>query len=127
MQDIRTALRTLGARPAFTVIAVLTLALGIGANTAVYTVVHGVLLAPLPYKDPHEIVVLNEVTPRFPTPITVSWQNFVDWRARSTTFEGVGALRTIQMTLTGLGDAERLTTRMVTANLLPMLGVELSL
>lgn len=127
MQDIRTAIRALMTRPAFTFVAVLTLALGIGANTAVYTVVHGVLLAPLPYADQRAIVVLNEVTPQFPNPISVSWQNYVDWRDRSTTFSTIAAFRTAPMTLTGLGDPERLPARMVTATLLPMLGVELPL
>jgi putative ABC transport system permease protein len=127
MQDIRTAFRTLVARPGFTVVAVLTLALGIGANTAVYTVVHGVLIAPLPYPDQDEVVVLNEVSPTFHTPISVSWQNYVDWRDRSTKFETVAAFRTTQMTLTGLGDAERVPVRMVTSTLLPMLGAELPL
>ena len=127
MQDLRIALRTLRARPAFTLVAVLTLALGIGANTAVYTVVHGVLLAPLPYEDQHEVVVLNEVSPQFPNPISVSWQNYLDWRNRSAAFETVAAFRTLQMTLTGLGEAERIPARMVTSSLLPMLGVELPL
>ena len=127
MEDIRTALRTLVARPAFTTVAILTLALGIGANTAVYTVVHGVLLAPLPYQDPSRVVVLNEVSPRFPNPISVSWQNYVDWRDRSQSFEGIGAMRPTQFTLTGVGDAERIPARMVTATLLPLLGIDLQM
>jgi putative ABC transport system permease protein len=106
-------------------VAVLTLALGIGANTAVYTVVHGVLLAPLPYADAEEVVVLNEVTPQFPAPISVSWQNYVDWRDRSASFEAMAATRPLQMTLTGAGDPERVPARMVTSTLLPILGVEL--
>jgi putative ABC transport system permease protein len=125
MQDVRTAVRALTARPGFTSVAVLTLALGIGANTAVYTVVHGVLLAPLPYDDPTEVVVLNEVSPQFPNPISVSWQNYADWRDRSRSFEAVAAFRTLQMTLTGAGDPERLPARMMTASLLPMLGTDL--
>jgi putative ABC transport system permease protein len=127
MQDVRTALRALLTRPAFTVVAVLTLALGIGANTAVYTVVHGVLLDPLPYEDQRAVVVLNESSPQYPNPISVSWQNYVDWRDRSTTFETVAAFRSLQMTLTGIGEAERIPARMVTSTLLPMLGVELPL
>lgn len=123
---MRTALRALLARPGFTVIAVVTLALGIGANTAVYTVVHAVLLAPLPYADQREVVVLNEISPQFPNPISVSWQNYVDWRDRSTTFEALAAFRTTQMTLTGIGEPERVPARMVTASLLPTLGVELA-
>jgi putative ABC transport system permease protein len=127
MQDVRTALRALRARPAFTLVAVLTLALGIGANTAVYTVVHAVLLAPLPYPAQQDVVVINEISPQFPNPISVSWQNYVDWRDRSTTFDTMAAFRTTQMTLTGLGDPERIPARMVTASLLPMLGVDLPL
>ena len=127
MQDLRTALRTLIARPAFTAVAILTLALGIGANTAVYTVVHGVLLAPLPYENPARVVVLNEVSPQFPNPISVSWQNYGDWRDRSRTFAAVGAFRTAQLTLTGSGNPERLTSRQATSTLLPLLGVKLSL
>ena len=127
MGDVRTAIRTLLARPGFTLVAVLTLALGIGANTAVYTVVHGVLLAPLPYASPERVVVLNEVSPQFPNPISVSWQNYLDWRDRSRSFEAVGAMRQMQITLTGSGDAERLPARLITASLLPLLGVNLSL
>ena len=123
MGDVRTAIRTLLARPGFTLVAVLTLALGIGANTAVYTVVHGVLLAPLPYERPERVVVLNEVSPQFPNPISVSWQNYVDWRDRSRSFAAVGAFRSMQVTLTGSGDAERIPARMITASLLPLLGV----
>jgi putative ABC transport system permease protein len=127
MQDVRTALRALMTRPAFTLVAVLTLALGIGANTAVYTVVHGVLLDPLPYPDQRAVVVVNETSPQFPNPISVSWQNYVDWRDRSTTFQTIAAFRSLQMTLTGMGEAERIPARMVTSTLLPMLGVELPL
>ncbi len=127
VRDIRLALRALLSRPAFTLVAVLTLALGIGANTAVYTVVHGVLLNPLPYKDQHAVVVINEVSPQYPNPISVSWQNYQDWRDRSTAFETVAAFRSLQMTLTGMGEAERIPARMVTSTLLPMLGVELPL
>jgi putative ABC transport system permease protein len=127
MQDLRTALRTLIARPAFTAVAIMTLALGIGANTAVYTVVHGVLLAPLPYDDPDRVVVLNEVSPQFPNPISVSWQNYADWRDRSRSFSSVAAFRTAQMTLTGAGDPERVTIRQASASLLPLLGVKPSL
>jgi putative ABC transport system permease protein len=111
MSDVRTALRALLARPGFTTVAILAVALGIGANTAVYTVVHGVLLAPLPYERPDRIVVLNEVSPQFPNPISVSWQNYVDWRDRSHSFQAVGAFRSTQLTMTGLGEAERVPSR----------------
>jgi putative ABC transport system permease protein len=124
MREVRSAIRALTAQPGFTAVAVLTLALGIGATTAVYTVVHAVLLAPLPYHDPESVVLLHEVSPRFPNPISVSWQNYLDWRDRSTSFDTMAAFRTTQLTLTGAGEAERVTARMVTSTLLPMLRVE---
>ena len=67
MQDLRLAVRNLVRKPAFSVIAILTLALGIGANAAVFTVSNAVLLSPLPYEDPEEVVILNERTPQFPS------------------------------------------------------------
>jgi putative ABC transport system permease protein len=127
MQDLRAALRTLTSRPGFTLVAVLTLALGIGANTAVYTVVHGVMLRPLPFEAPDDIVVLNEISPQFANPISVSWQNYLDWRDRARSFEDIAAFRTTQMTLTGAGEAERLPARMMTATLLPLLRTTLPL
>ena len=126
MNDLRIAFRSLFSKPAFTLAAILTLAIGIGANTAVFTVVKAVLLEPLPYEDAHEVVVLNEVLPSFPTPISVSFQNYVDWRDRNRSFESMGAIRTTQMTLTGAGEAERLTARQVTSTLLPLLGADLT-
>jgi putative ABC transport system permease protein len=127
MNDIRIACRSLLSKPAFTLAAMLTLAIGIGANTAVFTVVKAVLLAPLPYPDAHQVVVLNEVLPSFPAPISVSYQNYVDWRDRNRSFAAMAAVRTTQMTLTGVGEAERLTARQVTSTLLPMLGAQLPL
>src|SRR5918994_5456988 len=115
--NLRIALRSLLSKPAFTLAAILTLAIGIGANAAVFTVVKAVLLAPLPYDDPDEVVVLNEVAPSFPAPISVSYQNYIDWRDRNRSFETLAALRTTQMTLTGVGDAERLLVRQITASL----------
>jgi putative ABC transport system permease protein len=125
IQDVRATLAALLARPAFTAVAVVTLALGIGANTAVYTVVHAVLVAPLPYADAREVVILNEISPQFGSPISVSWQNYVDWRDRATSYETLAAFRTTNMTLTGIDAPERIPARMVTASLLPMLGLQL--
>jgi putative ABC transport system permease protein len=122
MKDLRLALRTLTARPAFTAVAVITLALGIGANAAVFTVFHAVLLAPLPYSDPSSVVMLNEKTPQFPT-LSVTRFNYEDWRDRARSFTGLAAFRSTNMTLTGLGDPERLPAKMITASLLPLLGV----
>jgi putative ABC transport system permease protein len=127
LNDLRIGLRALLTRPGFTAAAILTLAIGIGATTAVFTVIKAVLLAPLPYAEAHEVVVLNEVSPAFPNPISVSWQNYVDWRDRNRSFDNTAAFRTTQMTLTGVGEAERLVARHVTATLLPLLGIDLAL
>jgi putative ABC transport system permease protein len=123
LQDIRYAFRRLRANPGFTFIAVATLTLGIGANTAIFTVIDAVLLRPLPYRNPGELVLLSEHTPRFPI-LSVSYQNFVDWRDQSHSFAAVGAVRNLGVTLTGRGEPERLTAQMATANLFDLLGVQ---
>jgi putative ABC transport system permease protein len=122
MRDLRLAFRNLFRRPAFSIIAVLTLALGIGANAAVFTVSHAVLLAPLPYQDPDAVVVLNERTPQFPS-VSVTRYNFEDWRARTRSFSGMAAFRPTNMTVSGIGDPERVPVKMITATLLPLLGI----
>jgi putative ABC transport system permease protein len=122
VRNIRYAVRILLARPGFSLVAILTLALGIGANTAIFTVVNAVLLRPLPFREPSRLVLLIERTSQFPTQ-TTSWQNFVDWRDQTKSFEAVAAMRTLTMTITGLGDPDRVPAKMVTAPLLPMLGV----
>lgn len=122
MQDLRLAVRNLIRRPAFTAIVIVTLALGIGANAAVFTVSHAVLLAPLPYDRPHEIVILNEQTPQFPS-VSVTRYNYDDWRTRASSFSAMGAYRPASMTITGIGDPERVPVKMITASLLPLLGV----
>src|SRR5581483_3805980 len=122
MHDIRYAWRLLAARPAFASVAILTLALGIGANTAIFTVVNAVLLRPLPFRDPNRLVLLVERTTQFPT-VTTSWQNYQDWRDDSRSFEAVAAARTLTMTLSGVANPERVPAKMVTASLLPALGI----
>ena len=126
MRDLRYAIRVLLARPGFSAVAILTLALGIGANTAIFTVVNAVLLRPLPFRDPHQLVLLIERTSQFPI-VTTSWQNYVDWRDQSRSFEAVAAVRSLTMTLTGQGEPDRLAAKMVTASLLPALGVSPSI
>jgi predicted permease len=122
MHDIRLALRNLTNRPGFALGAILTLALGIGANAAVFTVLHAVLLAPLPYAKPEEVVVLNETTRDFPS-LSVTRYNYDDWRARAKSFAGLEAFRSTNMTLAGAGEPERLSAKMLSAGLLPLLGV----
>ena len=122
MRDVRYAIRVLAARPAFSLVAILTLALGIGANTAIFTVVDAVLLRPLPYRDPSGLMLLVEHTSQFQT-LTTSWQNYGDWRDESRSFDTVAAVRSLTMTLTGDGEPDRVPAKMVTATLLPMLGV----
>jgi putative ABC transport system permease protein len=122
LQDLRYALRLLGKSPGFTGIAVLTLALGIGANTAIFSVVNGVLLRPLAFRDPSRLVIVAEKSP-FPT-ISTSYQNYVDWRDQSRSFESMEATRATGLSLTGAGEPELLTARMATAGLFGLLGVD---
>jgi putative ABC transport system permease protein len=122
LQDLRYAFRLLAKSPGFTAIAVLTLALGIGANSAIFSVVNGVLLRPLAFRDPARLVIVAEKSP-FPT-ISTSYQNFVDWHDQSRSFESMEATRGTGLSLTGAGEPELLLARMATAGLFPLLGVE---
>jgi len=122
MHDVRLALRHLVRRPSFSVIAIVTLALGIGANAAVFTVSHSVLLAPLPYDRPDNVVILNERTPQFPM-VSVTRYNYDDWRSRAKSFSGMAAFRPTSLTVAGTGDPERVPAKMITATLLPLLGI----
>src|SRR5438093_11498678 len=108
MNDLRFAFRQLLKNPGFTAVAVLTLALGIGANTAIYSVVNAVLLRPLPYAESDRLVWLSERSPSFPT-MSVSYPNFTDWRAQQTVFEQIGVYNWGSYNLTGRGEAQRLT------------------
>jgi putative ABC transport system permease protein len=107
--------------PAFTLIAVVTLALGIGANTAIFTVVNAVLLRPLEFHDPSRLVIAAEKS-QYPT-ISTSYENYVDWRDQSQSFESLEATRGATITLTGDGEPERLNSRYATAGMFPLLGV----
>ncbi len=123
IHDVRFAARRLRKSAGFTVVAVITLALGIGANTAIFSVVNAVLLRPLPYRDPSRLVLLSEHTPDFPI-LSVSYENYKDWRDQSHSFESVGAVRNAALTLTGSGEPERLPAQMATASLFDVLGVQ---
>src|SRR5271154_6194751 len=121
LNDLRYAARMMGKNPGFTLIAVITLALGIGANTAIFTVVNAVLLRPLGFHDPSRLVIVAEKS-GYPT-ISTSYENYVDWRDQSHSFESLEATRGATITLTGAGEAERLNSRYLTARIFPLLGV----
>jgi len=122
LQDIRYAFRVLAKSPGFTAVAVLTLALGIGANTAIFTVVNAVLLRPLPFHDPAKLCLVTESLPSFPS-LGPSYQNYMDFRDQAKSFEGLAAVHVDSMNMTGRGDAQRLKVEMATATLFPLLGV----
>jgi len=117
-QDARYGLRALAGAPGFTVAAVVALALGIGATTAIFSVVDAVLLRPFPYRDPARLAVLLH---RGRNPVAPA--NFLDWKRDASSFESMGAADFWQANLTGVDTPERVHGLHVTANLLPMLGV----
>jgi predicted permease len=124
-QDLRYGARMLLKNPGFTAIAVLALALGIGANTAIFSVVNTILLRPLPYKNPSQLVVIWENATHLGFPKnTPSPANFLDWQKQNTVFEGMGAFAERSFNLTGVGEPERLDGRRVSANLFDLLGVK---
>ena len=123
IKDVRYALRTLARRPGFTAIAVITLALGIGANTAIFSVVYGVLLRPLDYPEPERLVALRESNPLKQPDSQISPGNFLDWQQQNTVFSDLAAYRTVSYNLTADGNPERLLAGRVTSGLFKTLGV----
>ena len=127
-QDLRYGARMLLKQPGFTLIAMLTLALGIGANTAIFSVVDAVLLRPLPFREAGQLMMLGTVDYRKGDGLSsVSYPNFVDWRAQSGSFERLAAFRVRSFTLTGSGAPERLNAVVASAELFALLGVSPSL
>jgi len=124
-QDIRYGLRMFAKNPTFTVVAVLAIALGIGANSAIFSVVNALLLRPLPYKNPDQLVAVWENAAHLGFPKnTPSPANFLDWRQQSTVFEGMAAFTERRFNLSGQGEPERLDGRRVSANIFDLLGVK---
>ncbi|HEY2799077.1 MAG TPA: ABC transporter permease [Chthoniobacterales bacterium] len=124
-QDLRYALRMLLKNPGFATVAILALALGIGANSAIFSVVNTVLLKPLPYKNPQQLVTVWENATHLGFPKnTPSPANFLDWRRQNTVFQGMAAMAWESYNLTGIGEPERLDARRVSANLFDLLGVQ---
>ena len=121
-QDIRYGFRMLLKNPMFSVIAIATLALGIGANTALFSVINGVLLNPLPYPNADRLVALYSKTAEF-SRASISYPNFLDWQRDNKSFELLAAYRSDSLNLTGQGEAERLRTAMVSWSFFPVLGV----
>ncbi len=114
LKDIRYGIRMLTKKPGFTLVAVITLALGIGANAAIFSVVNAVLLRPLPYKEPDRLMLIRETKlPQFPE-FSVSPGNFLDWKAQNTVFERLVAMGGSSFNLIGSGDPERLRGTLVT-------------
>jgi len=126
LQDLRFGARMLRKNPGFTAIAVLTLALGIGANTAIFSVVHGVLLSPLPYTQPDRLVMIMESNPRY-AHVWVSYPNFQDWQRSAQSFVQMAAFMQQGYDLTNPGTPEHVVGSAVTAGFFSTLGVRLAL
>src|SRR5215468_748478 len=125
LQDIRYALRMLWKKPGFTLIAVVTLALGIGANTATFSVVNGVLLRPLPYKEPDRLV---RVYSEFPTmnlrKFWISAPEYLDIQKEAKSWESIGAWQAGGVNIAATGDPIRVTSTRLTRSLIDTLGVQ---
>jgi len=124
IQDIRYGARVLTKHRGFTVVAVLTLALGIGANTAIFSVVNELLLRPMAYRDAEKIVMLWEVTPEGRHQNTTSRANFRSWREQASSFEAISAFTDQRLNLTGEGEPEELSVQFATPELFRILGVD---
>lgn len=128
IQDLRFGLRMLGKHPGFTAIAIITLAVGIGANTAIFSMVNGILLRALPYHQPQRLYTINEVVPqysRFYPFFPVNSGNFFLWRRRTTAFSGMAEFEAATFNLTGIGRPRQLHGVVTSAGLFPLLGVQL--
>ncbi|HEU0180069.1 MAG TPA: ABC transporter permease [Blastocatellia bacterium] len=124
-QDLRFGLRQLLGKPGFTAIAIMSLALGIGANTAIFSLVDAVLLRPLPFHDPDRLVVVWEDAAKIGFPRnTPAPANYADWKAQNQVFEDMAALNYRAYNLTDDGEPEKIDAQAVTANFFPLLGVK---
>jgi putative ABC transport system permease protein len=124
VRDLQYGYRVLAKSPVFTSVAVLTLALGVGANTAIFSVVNELLLRPMPFRDAERVVMLWEVTPEGRHQNTTSRANFRNWREQSTAFEAMAAFSDQRTNLTGDGDPEEVAVQLATPELFPVLGVK---
>ncbi len=125
LKDLRFAARALAKSPALSLAALVALALGIGANTAIFSVVNTVLIEPMPYPDPERLVLLLDANPEAGVPrFSASPPNFADWRAQSRSFEGMAAFTRASLSLTGDAEPERIDGVRATAGFFATLGVE---
>lgn len=122
-QDVRYGVRILVSKPAFSLILIATLALGIGANTAIFSVINGVLIKSLPFPQPDRIVVVSETSKETPV-MSVAYPNYLDWKNSNSVFEIMAALLPIGGVLTGNGEPERIIGRSVSADFFQTLGVQ---
>ena len=125
IQDLRFGTRTLLKTPGFTIAALLALAIGIGANTAIFSVVYSVMLKPLGYESPDRIVIIWEKSPQME--MSISYLDFLDWRARSKSFDSMAAMRRDSFNLVTSGEAERIQGRVVSWNFLKTFGAKVSI
>src|ERR1043165_5199439 len=121
-EDIKYGVRMLVKNPGVTIIVIVALALGIGANTAIFSVVNAVLIRPLPYQESERLVFLNEKSPVLDE-MSISYPNFLDWRTQNQTFEKMGVYNRASYNLTGTGEAERIVPGQVSADLFSVLRV----
>jgi predicted permease len=121
-QDVRYGMRMLRKSPGFAVIAILILAIGIGANTALFSVVNGVLLNPLPYAEPDRLVALFAKSTQLDK-FSISYPNFLDWSRQNHSFSSLAAFRGETFTMIGMGEPERVDANMVSATFFPLLGM----
>jgi putative ABC transport system permease protein len=122
LQDVRYGFRMLRKSPGFAVVAVITLALGIGANTGLFSVINGVLLNPLPYQQPDRLITIYAKTGQFQQS-SVPYLNFLDWQKGTSSFAALAAYRSEEFNLTGIDQPERLHSHMVSAGFFELLGV----
>jgi len=123
LHDLLYGLRVLARKPGFTALVVLTLALGIGANTAMFSVVDKVLLNSLPFPDPDRLISLHASKPNFERG-SISYPNFLDWQKDNSSFIAMGVYRPVAMTLTGMGEAERVAAEFITSDFFSLLVVK---
>ena len=123
LQDLRYAVRQFIKTPGLTILVIVTIGLGVGANTALFSVVNGVLLSPLPYPEPDQLVALRESKPNFEWG-TVPYPKFRDWQKDNHTFSKMAVWRSYAFSLTGVGEAEQVNAHLVSSDFFPILGVK---